>query len=85
MVNRRDFVKLGLLSVPLSGCATNREPARSPEEMVDAVLSQTNAKLPSEVMEEARRYAAEMQSAQQAVANHDVSYDVEPRFFPSMK
>ena len=82
MINRRAFVKLGMVGLPLAGCAPGGSPPET--DPVGSILRQTKTKLPPEVMADARKYAAGLKQAQQIVLDHNVSYDVEPRFFPSM-
>ena len=79
MINRRTFVKFGIVGLPLSGCSN---PVAEAGEPLDAALRDTKAGLSPSVMQAARQHATDFRDTQQTVLNHEVPYDVAPRFFP---
>jgi hypothetical protein len=77
MLNRRSFIQAATVALPLAGCSSGED--SSPDEPRATIVNLT-----PELMDAARRDAAQFESALEAVRKADVPYSVEPRFFPSV-
>jgi hypothetical protein len=82
MVDRRALIKFGMIGLPLTGCSTAR--TAPDEDLITSTLTHTNKNLPAAVVDDARKAFEAMQESRRTVMDYNVSYDVAPRFFPSM-